>query len=318
MLAAVSSAAFTVVYLAIAVRFAPVLRAGTALRGLAAMLALTATATVWPQEPPLWATVPVVPALPTPQQSGYVDHDGAHLYYAAFNRRGGSPVILLHGGFASSDSWGFEVPLLAGRHEVIVTDARGHGRSTLPPVPLSYALMAADVVAVMDALDIGKASVVGLSDGGIVGLILGFRYPERVDKLFIWGASFDTQSDSTAAPDPAMKGMGAVFMARAQAQYRAVSPTPDGFAALRAALIDLGRREPDLAPAQLASIKAKTVIADGEHEQFIARAHTARLAALIPGSRLLVLPNVSHGGPQQDPAGFHAAVAALLDAEAPR
>ena len=300
-----------------AVRFDCVSRVRPALRALVAMLTLTATAAVWPQEVPLWATIPTVPALPVPQQAGYVDHDGARLYYAAFNRQGGSPVVLLHGGFASSDSWGYEVPLLAGRHEVIVTDTRGHGRSTMPPAPLSYTQMAADVIAVLDALNIGKASIVGSSDGGIVGLILGFRYTDRVDKLFIWGASFDVRSESTALPDPAMKGMGAVFMARMQAQYRAVSPTPERFGDLRAALIDLGRREPDLAPAQLARIAAKTVIADGEHEQFIDRSHTLKLAALVPGSSLLILPNVSHGGPQQDPAGFHAAVAALLDAHVP-
>jgi pimeloyl-ACP methyl ester carboxylesterase len=256
----------------------------------------------------------VVPALPKPEKSGFVAADGARLYYAVFNRRGGAPVILLHGGFASSDAWGYEVPRLMGAHEVIVMDSRGHGRSTMPASPLSFARMAADVVAVLDAVHVRKASVVGLSlsDGGIIGLYLGIRYPARVDRLFLWGASFNTQSDSTAPPDPAMKGMGATFMGRMAAQYRARSPTPDGFAELRAKLGDLYAREPDLTPADLGRIKAPTVIADGEHEQFIARAHTEELARSIPGARLVILPSVSHGGPQQDPVVFHEAVAALL------
>jgi hypothetical protein len=80
--------------------------------------------------PPLWATVPEVLSLPKPEQSGFVNSNGARLYYAAFNHRGGSPVILLHGGFASSESWGFEVPRLADNHEVsswiiVVTDGAG-------------------------------------------------------------------------------------------------------------------------------------------------------------------------------------------------
>ncbi len=265
------------------------------------------------EEPPLWATIPVVPALPAPERTGFVGNDGAKLYYAIFHRHGGSPVILLHGGFASSDSWGYEVPRLMSSHEVIVMDSRGHGRSSIPAGPLSFAQMASDVVAVLDAAHVQKASVVGLSDGGIIGLYLGIRHPDRINRLFLWGASFNSHSDSTAPPDPAMKGMGAIYFARMQAQYRALSPTPDGFADLRKRLGDLYGREPDLTSAELGRINAPTVIADGEHEQFIARAHSEELARAIPGATLVILPNVSHGGPQQDPVAFHKAVAALLD-----
>ncbi|HEV3250510.1 MAG TPA: alpha/beta hydrolase, partial [Puia sp.] len=57
-----------------------------------------------------------------------------------------------------------------------------------------------------------------------------------------------------------------------------------------------------------------TVIAFGEYEQFIKRKHFQALAQLIPGARLVMIPNVSHGGPLQDPAQFHMAVKKLLDA----
>jgi pimeloyl-ACP methyl ester carboxylesterase len=156
-------------------------------------------------------------------------------------------------------------------------------------------------------------SVVGLSDGAIMGLILGYRYPDRVNKLFLWGANFNTHSERTGAPDPAMKGMGAVSMARMQKQYEAMSPTKDGFSALRTKLGQLYEKEPNLTAAELGRIRAPTVIADGEHEQFISPEHTKQLARLIPGARLVFLPNVSHGGPQQDPEGFHRAVSVFLD-----
>jgi pimeloyl-ACP methyl ester carboxylesterase len=110
-----------------------------------------------------------------------------------------------------------------------------------------------------------------------------------------------------------MKGMGAVFMARMEAQYRALSPNPNGFNDLRASLVRLYGQEPSLTPAKLGAIKSPTIVADGAHEQFIAQAHTAMLAHLIPRAQLVILPNVSHGGPQQDPAAFGAAVASLLD-----
>jgi len=265
------------------------------------------------QTPPLWATVPDVPSLPKPAQSGFVISDGARIYYAVFNPHGGAPVILLHGGFASSESWGYEVPRLVDGHEVIVMDNRGHGRSSMPAAPLSYAQMASDAIAVLDAVHVRKASVVGLSDGAIIGLILGFRYPDRVNKLFLWGANFNTHSERHGPPDPAMKGMGPIFMSRMQKQYEAVSPTKDGFPTLRTKLGQLYDKEPNLTPAELGSIRAPTVIADGEHEQFISPEHTKQLAQLIPGARLVILPHVSHGGPQQDPEGFHRVVAAFLD-----
>lgn len=280
-------------------------------------LASPAVAQSQAQSPPVWAIVPDVPPLPTPARSGSVERDGARLYFAVFHRGGGRPVVLLHGGFASSDSWGFEVPRLALDHEVIVIDTRGHGRSTMPAGPLTYGKMAADVVAVLDRLRVAKASVVGVSDGGIVGLLLAIHHPERIDRLFVWGATFNTHSDSDAPPDPTMAGMGARFMARMAANYRALSSTPNGFPALRTALRRLYTTEPDLTPAELGSVRAPTLVADGAHEQFIAQAHTEALARMIPGAQLIILPNVSHGGPQQDPVAFHQAVAAFLDNPSP-
>ena len=153
----------------------------------------------------------------------------------------------------------------------------------------------------------------GSSDGGIIGLILAIEHPERVDKLFAWGANFNTHADRQSPPDPALKAVGVTYVARMTAEYRRLSPTPDGFASLRRALARMYSTEPNLTPADLGRIKAPTVIADGEYEQFIDPAHTRALAQLIPGAKLEIIPNVSHGGPLQDPTAFHAAVVELLD-----
>lgn len=281
------------------------------------LFALTLLATApWiaeAQAPPLWATLPDPPPLPKPDRSGFAMNAGARLYYAVFHEGAGRPVILLHGGLSSSDMWGFEAPRLAGTHEVIVIDSRGQGRSTGSAQPLTYELMASDVVAVMNFLHVRRASIVGSSDGGIVGLVIAIDYPERLNRLFAWGANFNTHSDNTQPPDPALKGMGAIYLAKMEAQYRRLSSTPNDFPALKKALNQLYATQPNLTPAQLGRITAPTVIADGEHEQFIAHEHTALLARLIPGATLIIIPNVSHGGPLQDPSAFHHAVGALLD-----
>jgi pimeloyl-ACP methyl ester carboxylesterase len=258
----------------------------------------------------LWKTMPEAPPMIKAYESGLAPVKDVKMYYAVFNKAGGNPVILLHGGFGNSDCWGFEVPLLSKTHEVIIADSRGHGRSNMPDQSLSYDLMAEDVLGLMNYLKIDKASIVGWSDGGIIGLILAIRHPERINKLFTYGANFNRSGYLEEPPDSAMS---ARYMAQSEAAYRSLSPTPDGFGKLKKALWDLYSKEPDLKPADIRTIRAPTVIGCGEHEQFIKRGHSEELAQLIPGARLVVLPNVSHGGPLQDPSGFHHAVAALLD-----
>ncbi|MGF7042697.1 alpha/beta fold hydrolase [Mucilaginibacter lappiensis] len=106
---------------------------------------------------PLWQTLPVEPPMLPADQSGLAPVNDIKLYYAVFNKNGKDPVMLLHGGFGSSDVWGFEVPLLCKTHQVIVVDNRGHGRSTMSGQSLNYDLKSADVLQLMDFLHIEKA-----------------------------------------------------------------------------------------------------------------------------------------------------------------
>jgi len=261
---------------------------------------------------PLWKTMPAVAPMPVADQSGLAPINGIDLYYAVFNKAGGDPVILLHGGLGTSDQWGAEVPALATARKVIVIDSRGHGRSTLGAQGLGYGLMASDVLGLMDYLKISKASIVGWSDGGIIGLILAIHHPERIDKLFAFGANFNNADDPPEPPDPA--GF-ARYKARAEADYRNLSSTPNDFPKLLSALRKMYSKEPNIGAAELGTIRAKTVIADGQYEQFISRKHTEMLAHLIPGAKLVIIPDVSHSGPAQDPIRFHQAVLNLLDGE---
>ena len=257
----------------------------------------------------LWKTLPDAPPMPSADERGFAPVNDIKLYYAVFNKEGKDLVILLHGGLVNSNYWGFEVPLLSKTHKVIVIDSRGHGRSTMSDQPFSYNLMASDVLQLMNYLKIKKASIVGWSDGGIIGLILAINNSERIDKLFTFGTNFNHSGDKSELGDPAA---GARFMAKVQADYIKLSSTPDGFLKLRSALGKMYSSEPNLNPEEIKTIKAPTVIAGGQYEQFIKREHFDELAHLIPNAKLVILPNVSHGGPLQDPVHFHRAVMNLL------
>jgi pimeloyl-ACP methyl ester carboxylesterase len=135
---------------------------------------------------PTWETLPVEQPLPPLTKEGFVDHEGARIWYGTAGK--GEPVILLHGGMESSLSWGNQLPaLIKTHHEVILIDSRGHGRSTLGPYPLSYERMQSDVLAVMDTLHLKSASFVGWSDGANIGLIMSMKNPERVNSVYAFG-----------------------------------------------------------------------------------------------------------------------------------
>jgi pimeloyl-ACP methyl ester carboxylesterase len=128
--------------------------------------------------------------LPDTADQGYVEHDGARIWYAAYGS--GRSVILLHGGLGHSGNWGYQVPaLLEKGYRAVVIDSRGHGRSTRDARPFSYELMACDVSAVMDALQIQRAGLVGWSDGACTAMVLASQAPARVAGVFFFACNMD-------------------------------------------------------------------------------------------------------------------------------
>ena len=118
-------------------------------------------------------------ALPRPNEQGYVGRDGARIWYTSHGS--GPPVIMLHGGLGHSGNWGYQVPaLLDAGYRAVLIDSRGHGRSTRDARPYTYELMAADVFAVMDAVHLRQAAVVGWSDGACSALTMAMTAPARV------------------------------------------------------------------------------------------------------------------------------------------
>jgi pimeloyl-ACP methyl ester carboxylesterase len=243
-----------------------------------------------------------------PAQEGYVVHEGARIHYATFGS--GPPVILLHGGFANMRYWGNQTPALMGAgYRVILIDSRGHGRSSRDERPFTYELMQSDVVAVMDQLDLPKAAIVGWSDGAIIGLVMALRAPERTSRVFAFAANMDP---SGVRPDTDAHPVFARFERQAKAEYADLSPTPSGFDSFFKAINAMWQTEPNYSAADLARIATPVAIVDGDHDEAIKREHTDYLARVIPGARLVILPQASHFAMLQRPAVFNAAMLAFL------
>jgi pimeloyl-ACP methyl ester carboxylesterase len=245
----------------------------------------------------LWQQLPPPAAMPKAEESGYAPVNDIQMYYAVF--RSGEPVILLHGGLANADYWGNQVPDLAEHYKVIVAESRGHGRSTRTAEPYSYQLMASD----------DKAAIVGWSDGGIIGLDLAMSHPERLTKLFAFGANYNVGG---LRDDIGTSKTFNAYIEMAGHDYQRLSKTPDEYDAFVEQISGMWNSQPDYTPDQLGKITVPTVIADGAHDEGIRQEHTKQMAALIPGAKLLILPDVSHFAMWQNPAEFNQAVLDFL------
>lgn len=256
---------------------------------------------------PQWERLPPTPDLPTTDRSGMAAVNGIKIWYAVFGH--GSPVILVHGGKGNSNYWGLQIPALAEKYEVIVLDSRGHGRSTRNSEPINYHLMASDVLALMDALRIPKAALVGWSDGGIIGLDIAINHPERLTKLFAFGANAD---DSGVKDDMDEHPAFHAYWERTTGEYQKLSPTPHEYNAFMEQLRKMWDSEPRISDEQLRRIRVPTWIVEGDRSEVIKREHTDHLAAVIPGAGELILPNVSHFALLQDPEQFNEALLHFL------
>jgi pimeloyl-ACP methyl ester carboxylesterase len=246
--------------------------------------------------------------LPDPTDHGYVEHDGARIWHAAYGS--GAPVILLHGGLGHSGNWGYQVPALAtSGYRAVVIDSRGHGRSTRDERPFSYELMAADVAAVLDALQIERASLVGWSDGACTALVLAAQAPARVAGVFFFACNMDPSGTKEITEfTPILQRC----IGRHTQDYARLSATPERFDELSAAVGLMQRTQPNYSARDLAQIDVPVAMVQSEHDEFIKREHAEYLGRSIPAAEFVELPGVSHFAPLQRPEQFNRAMLAFL------
>ena len=254
--------------------------------------------------------------LPVTHDQGTVEHDGAQIWYASYNagQPAGSPagpaVILLHGGLGHSGNWGYQVPaLVENGYRAVVIDSRGHGHSTRDAQPYSYELLAADVLAVMEALKLEKAAFVGWSDGACTALVLASQAPDRAAGVFFFACNMDPSGTKDFEFTPMVQKC----FSRHVKDYKQLSATPDEFDAFSEAVGLMQRTQPNYSAADLAQIRVPVAIVQSEHDEFIKREHAEYLARSIPNAEYIFLPGVSHFAPLQRPAQFNAAVLAFLN-----
>lgn len=258
-------------------------------------------------------------------QSGTVEVNGTRLYYETAGE--GPAVVLVHGGLVDSRLWDDQMKAFAKHHRVVRYDLRGFGRSAAAPQPFSHI---EDLRALMDFLKIERATVVGLSLGGIIAADFALEHPDRVERLVLVGAGLrgDKQppdKDAMKAYEAASKGIAEEFVnvTMKSGLYAAVREGTPAYARLRQMMLENFKAVSTFAPGflkypepatieRLGQIKAPTLVVIGGEDAQILKNVADTLAGGIPGARKVVIPGASHHPPLERPKEFNKAVLNFL------
>jgi thiosulfate/3-mercaptopyruvate sulfurtransferase len=214
----------------------------------------------------------------------------------------GEPLLLIHGAVGSSEDFAAVAPaFVEAGYQTIAIDCRARGRSTDAGEPLSYALMASDIVALLDELDIEKAHLAGQSDGAIIGLHMAIHYPDRINKIIAFGANYNV-----SGLFPGFRGYVdqmplADFDAMTGEDYRRLAPNPDGLPTLLEKLRHMLLTQPNFTLEELMSIQAPVLVFGGEEEDIVRVEHIRQMGAAIPNATVVIEPGYGHGLMYEDP-----------------
>jgi 2-succinyl-6-hydroxy-2,4-cyclohexadiene-1-carboxylate synthase len=251
----------------------------------------------------------------------------------------GAPLLLLHGFTGSAAEWYDLVPALASGRRVIMPDLVGHGASEAPADPACYTMerCVADLLAVLDQLELAQVDLLGYSMGGRVALHLAVAAPERINRLILESASpgiaDDAERAARAAADDALADRIEAAGLEWFVEHWAAIPLFASQARLpepvRAAQRErrLAQRAHGLANSlrgmgagrqaslweRLSDIDLPTLIISGEFDiKYLTIGN--QMAEMMPRARHVVIPNAGHTVHLEQPQAFNEIVVRYLEA----
>ena len=249
-----------------------------------------------------------------PSRDGYLPINGLNLYYEVYGELGTSkpPLLLIPGAFMATDSMKAWTDAFAQERAVIVFDQQGHGCTPDTSRAMSYEQFADDAAALLRALEVERADVMGYSQGGGVALQLAIRHPSLVSKLVSMSATFRKDGWYPSVPE-SIGGLSAEAFAGTSVEEAFKKHTPDAaaFDAYLEKMKTLNANDQDISDEAMRSISAKTMVivgdADGvtlEHALTMFKlrgggdeeAAASGVLQKVPAARLVVLPAMSHIG----------------------
>jgi pimeloyl-ACP methyl ester carboxylesterase len=272
------------------------------------------------------------PRGPRASRSGYLPINGLKLYYEVYGELGKSrtaPLLFMPGSFQSTESTKDWVAAFAAKRAVIVFDPQGHGRTADTSRKMSYEQFGDDAAALLRALKVERADVMGYSQGGGVGLRLASRHPRLVNKLVILSSAY-RKDGWYPAVSKALAAMDAKGFAGSpvEATFKKHTPDPRAFEAYIEKMRGLSINEQDMTDAQMRAISARTMVIVGDADA-VKPEHAVAMFKLrgggdeeasatgtltkLPAARLVILPATSHIGISGEVKVLELMVTSFLD-----
>ncbi len=239
-----------------------------------------------------------------------------------------SPVVVLSNSLMSNfNMWDDTVGALTDKYRVLRYDTRGHGRSGVTPGPYSIESLAEDLVALLDALKVSKAHVVGLSMGGMIAQYIGANHPERVLSLGLCNTASEMPPRATWAGriEAAQKdGIEALVDGTIQRWFREgftqrspekiavvrkmiLATKVEGYVANASAVRDMSQTT------MLLKIKAPTLVMTGRQDPACTVEQGTVLHRMIDGSQFVIIEDAAHLSNIEQPEVFNRNLRAFLD-----
>lgn len=265
----------------------------------------------------------------------YTDAPGFRMYHEEYGR--GFPLLLVNGLGSDHLEWLHQLSSFAPHFRVIVFDNRGTGKTDVPPGPYTTARMADDAAALLGALGIGRAHVLGVSLGGMIAQEVALLHPERVERLVLVCTGPGGQLSVRPLPE-AMAAFALAGGKDPEAELRRMIPyfytdacirdrpeEVEGFIRRRldhptppeGYLAQLSAAMTHDAASRLEAIRAKTLVITGDADRLVHWENSLRLAGRIPGAKLVVLPGAPHRLFAENAAAFNREVLQFLKTPEP-
>ena len=218
-----------------------------------------------------------------PAAGRYYSLRGIKMYVEVYGA--GKPLLMIHGNGGSMNAFTQNIPYFSKKYKVIAADSRAQGKTVDPGDSLSFEMMADDFAALLEAMHIDSAYVIGWSDGGINALLLAMRHPEKVIKLVSTGANLTPDSSAIVPAD--WLDEQKEFEAKKNKTWSTAKEKNDW------KIFMLDWLQPNVPFAALKAIRCPSLIICGDHD-VITIEHTAAIYKNIPRAYLWVLPNSGH------------------------
>jgi len=228
----------------------------------------------------------------------FIEINGAKIYYEEYGK--GEPLLLIHGNGGSIESMGNQIDYFKSKYRVIVADSRGQGKSELKTDSLTYVQITKDTEELVSRLKLDSISIIGWSDGGIVGLQMGISGKSKIKKIVTMGANL--RPDATAVNSWATNDVQNMRkMIVSKIKTKDTSENWNLQKQLAGLLVD----QPNIPTKDLSKIKAKVLIIAGDKD-IIKNEHSVEIFENIPKAQLCIMPGETHFAPASTPEVFNA------------